>query len=111
MGKSTESREIEMKSLKKIVGELVLATACGTAVGVAVGHSVETYRKESYDAEKEKNPHLFICKYEMNRRFIYGTGALGGILAVVVYMKRGNESEPEEKDNGDGSGGKNGRST
>ena len=88
-----------MKSLAKILGELVLAGACGAVIGASVGHSVEAIRKERYDAERERQPSLFASKYEMDRRVIYGTGVLGGVLTIVMYIIKGHGKIRGEEDN------------
>jgi hypothetical protein len=95
-----------MKSLKKIVGEVVLAGLCGIATGGAVGHTVEAVREGMHDVEKGKNS--YIGKYEMDKRVVGGAAALGGTITLAIYLFKGNkrnvyggeDSEEEERGKG-----------
>lgn len=90
-----------MKSLKKIVGEMVVATACGIATGAAIGYSIEAYRESKHEKAREKNPNVISSEYEKNRGTIVGIGVLGGAAAFMFYIftkdkkKEGEEREPQ----------------
>ena len=88
-----------MKSLKEIVGEMILATACGAIVGGAFGYSMEAVREGLHEDEREKNNYL--SRYVMDKKLIAGGAALGSAVAATIYLLRGRE-EKRREDNEEG---------
>ncbi len=82
-----------MSSLAKDIGRLVLATACGTAIGVSAGHSIEAWNEARFEEERQKNSYVACGKYEINRRRIAGAGIIGGVLGFAIYAFRRKEDD------------------
>jgi hypothetical protein len=87
-----------MKTLKRIVGEMILATACGAIVGGAFGYSVEAVREGLHEDERGENSYL--GRYVMDKKLIAGGAALGSAVAATIYLLRGREERRDDNEEG-----------